>query len=485
MSRPNVVLIVLDTARADDAVYRSDDGPTMPTLEALANDGTRFTDATANAPWTMPSHGTLFTGEPPTVHGAHAAHKAFQYEPTLAGRLREAGYLTVGVSNNTWISGEFGFDRGFDAYLNSWQLYQDAVDFAGVARNRTGLLDQLRGAASEFRGNPIKNLLNLLYGKFFRKREDKGARRTNKLIQNRLDDWAAAEEPLFMFVNFLEPHLEYRPPREFATAWLPEDIPYDEAMAVNQDAWACITGEVDMSDRDFRALRGLYRAQLAYVDERLDDLLAAFADAGLREDTVFIVTGDHGEHIGERGFMDHQYSLSEALLSVPLVVTGPGFRNGGEVETPVQLADVPATILDIAGVDSPLDTLLAPKSLTDTESIPTDRPLFAEYLAPQPPLSSLRDRYECRRDLSEFDRRLRSVRRGDAKYVRGSDGSEETSAIGTDSSGATPDDATAHTEDLRHTLDAWAEALPAVTEDGSVGMNDATRERLEDLGYIQ
>lgn len=509
MTRPNLVLIVLDTARADEVFSRGPDGPAMPTLRSLAEAGTRFTDATANAPWTLPSHATLFTGETPTVHGAHAAHKYFDYSPTLAEQLDQAGYHTIAVSNNTWISGEFGFDRGFAEFLTTWRLFQDTVDFSSVARKHNGLLSQLRGVASEFRGNPVKNVLNLLYGKFFRKRRDDGAARTNRLITDRIEDWLAGPEPLFLFVNYLEPHLEYRPPRSYATAWLPDDISYDEAMAVNQDAWACITGIVEMSDRDFRALRALYRAELAYLDDQLADLLSTFTEAGAREETVFVVTGDHGEHIGEYGLMDHQYSLSRELLSVPLVVDGPRFSGGGEVSSPVQLADVPATMLDLASVGgydrsadgdpdeatSPLDTALDPRSLVDPSTLPNRRPLYAEYLAPQPPLESLRERYDPPRDISQYDRRLRAGRLGGAKLVAASDGTDSVinreagddvdTTLGAPQTGtadATVDPAV--TAELRARLESWVDTLPSVADEDTE-MDAAARARLEDLGYLQ
>lgn len=490
MTRPNVVLIALDTARADEVFREESAGPVMPTVQSLASGGTRFRDAQANAPWTLPSHATLFTGEPPTVHGAHAAHKTFEHDRPLPVRLSDAGYHTVGVSNNTWISGEFGFDRGFDEFITSWQLVQDAVDFGGVARRKTGAIDQLRGVAAAFRGNPVANVANLLYGKFFRKRRDDGARRTNRLIRDRLDRWTAGEDPLFLFVNYLEPHLEYRPPREYAQEWLPEDVSYEEASAVNQDAWAYLTGEVEMSERDFRALRGLYRAELAYLDNRLEELVASFEAAGCREDTVFVITGDHGEHIGEHDLMDHQYSLSRTLLSVPLVVAGLGFDTGREVDAPVQIGDVPQTILDLAGVEDRPQTALSARSLRDPDEIPRDRPLFAEYLAPQPQLARLRADYEVTEDLSQYDRRLRAVRVGTTQYVRGSDGSERWTSLAADGTERVPEreaspSAPTDKDHCRGVLAEWVENLPPVDADSTGAIGADARTRLEELGYLQ
>jgi arylsulfatase A-like enzyme len=479
MARPNVVLVVMDTARADAVGVGEEDTP-MPWLSEFAGEGTTHTSARANAPWTLPSHGTLFSGHHPSTHGAHAGHKSFDYEPTLASLLSESGYRTVGVSNNTWVSGEFGFDRGFDEFLSTWQLYQTSVDFGGIARRRSGALDTLKGLISEFRGNPVKNALNIVYGRFLRKRYDDGARRTNRLIEDRLAEWLT-ESPLFLFVNYLEPHLEYRPPEEFARRELPDGVTLSEAREVNQDAWAFITGAERMSDRDFEILRGLYRAELAYLDTRLRELYELFEDIGVADDTVFIVTGDHGENLGEHRLMDHQYSLHETLLRVPLVVNGGRF-DAGVTDTPVQMIDILPTVLDIAGIERPSGL---PGTPLDEPPADSERRTFAEYLAPQPAIETIRERYECRNDVDRFDRALRAVVTGDRKYVRGTDGGEWFFDLhGNPSEMEGDTDGTIDKEELRSILDGWERSQPDLQQ-GETSMRDETRARLEDLGYLQ
>jgi len=497
--RPNVVLVVMDTARAADTWPLLDDGGVSDGagLARLAARGTTYRSATANAPWTVPSHGTLFSGVHPSVHGAHADHTAFEYDPTLAGVLADAGYRTLAVSNNTWISDEFGYGRGFEEFVSTWQLFQDGVDFGQVARTESGALNKLRGVARKFSGNPVKNLANLVYGQFFRKRNDDGAARTNDIIADRLPELAAAE-PFFLFVNYLEPHLEYRPPAAIAREYLPEDLSFEEAMTVNQDAWAYITGEVEMTDREFEALHALYRAELDYLDRRIDELLDAFADAGVLEETVFVVVGDHGENVGNHGLMDHQYSLHETLLHVPMILSGPGLGDGRTVDRPVQLLDVFPTLLDLASIDD------RPKYTGESllDGVPTDRALYAEYLAPQPAVETLRERYDCRRDVDRYDRRLWAVRRDGAKRVHGSDGNQwafdlerdpgETTNLldGDDPSddpgaGDDPDDGTrAETvAELGEMLEEWVASRPSL-DASKVNVDDATQDRLEDLGYL-
>jgi arylsulfatase A-like enzyme len=473
MTPPNVVLVVMDTARADVVSIGAEQTP-MPWLSEFASEGTVFTEARSNAPWTLPSHGTLFSGQHPSTHGAHAHHKSFDYGPTLAELLSATGYTTVGISNNTWVSGEFGFDRGFDEFLTTWQLYQSSVDFGGVARRRSGALETLKGVLEEFRGNPLKNVANLVYGNFLRKRYDDGARRTNRLVEERLDDWVE-RSPLFLFVNYLEPHLEYRPPDDFAREDLPEGVTLGEAREVNQDAWAYITGTAEMSERDFEILRALYRAELRYLDTRLRELYEAFESREMADETLFVITGDHGENIGDHGLMDHQYSLHETLLHVPLVIRGEGF-DAAPVECPVQGVDVFPTILDVAGAEIPEG--LPGVSIRD--GAPGDtRETFAEYAGPQPSVSTLKDRYDCRNDVEEFDRGLRAVVTPEGKFVRGTDGTEWFDDWGT-GDGRSEN----RRDELREKLDEWEARQPPIERD-TVSMDDSTRARLEDLGYLQ
>lgn len=478
----NVVLVVMDTARAKDIRSNPE---SFSTLSDLAATGTEFTQTVANAPWTLPSHASLFSGVHPTLHGAHAAHKQFEYEETLAGILSNAGYHTAAISNNTWISGEFGFDRGFDEFVKTWQLFQDAVDFGDIAQQEVTLRAKLHGVLRKFSGNPVKNLANLLYGQFFRKRTDDGAKRTNELVRNRIDSWRERNDSLFLFVNYLEPHLEYRPPKDIAKRHLPDGISYADAMDVNQDAWAYITGEQKMADQDFDVLRALYRAEIEYLDGRIGELREIFRQANMLEDTVFVITGDHGENIGDHGLMDHQYSLHQTLLHVPLVISGAGFDTGERVEKPVQLLDVFSTILDIAGLD-PSETACVGESLCDPETLPDNRQIFSEYVAPQPAIKTLAERYDCRKDVEAYDRRLWAVQNGDMKLIEGSDGSRSLYDLAAD-----PDEtsnlATKRLdtfEELTSSLQNWKESLPQ-TKASKVGMNEQTKQRLEELGYLQ
>lgn len=236
-------------------------------------------------------------------------------------------------------------------------------------------------------------------------------------------------------------------------------------------------------------LRGLYRAELAYVDDQLAALRSALEEAGEWEDTLFVVCGDHGEHIGEHGFFGHQYNLYDTLTNVPLVLHGGPFTDGGHRRDLVQLLDLPATLLETVGIDDPaLGTQQVGQSLhPDSDADPREA-VFSEYVAPQPSIDRLEARFgEIPDRVREYDRRLRAVRTHEYKYVCGDDGFERLHHLETDPmertdvSEAEPAQVQAMRDRLEERFEPFgtSEATTAETP-----MRDGTKERLADLGYL-
>jgi arylsulfatase A-like enzyme len=496
----NVVLVVLDTARAKsvgvgplaDDRFGSSDGPLgshpTPTLTGLGAEGAAFRNAFATAPWTLPSHASVFTGTYPSEHGTHGGHTYLDDGlRTLPEAFADAGFRTVGVSNNTWITGEFGFDRGFDDLRKGWQYVQSDADMGAVVRGED-LREKLEAIRNHILdGNPLVNAANILYSEFLEPDGDDGSARATDWVA----DWVADrsdDRPFFLFCNFIEPHVAYDPPREYAERFLPEGSSYADATAIRQDPRAYDCEEYDLSDREFAMLRGLYRAELAYVDRQVDRLRTALEDAGEWEDTLFVVCGDHGEHVGEHGFFGHQYNLYDTLLHVPLVCHGGPFTGGRRRDDLVSLLDLPATLLDAAGVDDPeLREQWSSRSLHPESDADDREAVFAEYVAPQPSIERLEARFgEIPERVRGFDRRLRAVRTAEYKYVRGDDGFERLHRIRTDPrertdvADAQPERARA----LRRRLEERFDPLEAAAASGEVEMREGTKDRLADLGYL-
>jgi len=480
----NIVVIVMDTVRAVGS-----DPPTDPQglLPTISEPSTAFRQTFTSAPWTLPSHASLFTGTTPSKHGGHAGHKHLDNTlTTLPEILQNQDYDTVAVSNNTWISEEFGFERGFETFYKTWQYVQSDTDLGKIAQMENGLDMFTEAAKAVFDGNPITNITNAVYGQFFRRANDDGAARTNEWIE----DWLTSRDdsrPFFLFVNYLEPHLEYRPPKAHAKQHLPEGITYEEAMEVSQDAWGYIAGTVEMTDEDFEILRGLYRAEISYLEEKIESIIDLLKAEGEWDDTLFIVTSDHGENIGEHGLMDHQYALYDTLLHVPLYVHGGPFEDSVRDDL-VQLIDIAPTILDTLDIDVPEAREQFQGVSFHPDADQSREYVTAEYMAPQPSMDALETKIGDLPDhVYEYDRSLRAIRTDQYKYIRGSDGSHELYDIQddpgeqTDLADTKPD----VVERLDTTLDEWLDSFEQTERSKDVSMDDDTKSRLEDLGYLQ
>jgi arylsulfatase A-like enzyme len=484
----NVVLVVMDTTRMRDV-----DPETAPTLHELAAAGTGYRNAFANAPWTLPSHASLFTGLYPSEHRATGeTHWLPENRRLVQAVLRDAGYRTAAVSNNTWITEEFGFDRGFDLLQRGWELSGVAADHGDRSPDVPSGVGSGGDADSSTRAG------------------DDGARASVEWIDSWLD---GVDDPFFLFANFIEPHVAYEPPSEFAAPFLPAGWSYEDATAIRQDPRRYDADEYDLSEGELAALRGLYRGEIAYLDERLDALRRTLLRRGRWDDTVFVVVGDHGEHVGDHGFFGHQYCLSDASLRVPLVLRGGAF-DGGPTWSPelVELRDLAPTLLDVAGVDGGVREAFGGRSLHPSADAAARRFAVSEYLDPQPSPARLADRFgDLPRHVRRYDRSIRTVRSGKYRYVSRSDGTEalfeapppgrpadEAGRRGpterTDVGARQPDALTRHRAKLRDRTRADFRS-GANDDDGGGGrdgrdgrgrreMSEEASERLRDLGYL-
>lgn len=484
--RPNVLFLVMDTTRALDTAPAA---PSVtPVLSELGEAGTVYPRAFTSAPWTLPSHASMFTGTYTSRHDAHGGSPALDGRlRTLAELFRDAGYDTAGISNNTWVAEEFGLERGFDTYHRTWQRVDSETD-VGELRHARGAMEKVRLLRTLLTdGDPLATLINAVYDQLGRRGDD-GAERTTDWM----GDWVAnrdADRPFFLFANYLEPHLEYRPPRAHAEPFLPEGWSYEEAMDVPQEPRAYDVGERSLSADEAAALRGLYRGEIAYLDEQLGRLRRRLVQAGEWEDTIVVVAGDHGENIGDYGHLGHQYSISDTLLHVPLVVTGGVFSGGGANDSLVQLLDIPPTLMDAAGIEDETarQQFQGQSFHPAADADPRDR-VFAEYISPQPSVDTLEEHFdELPEEVYSFDRTLRSIRTDEWKLVRASDGDRRLYDVS-----GTPDETDDHTatapetaDRLEAELDDWVSAFDRTTSTGDVSMTDATEQRLTELGYLQ
>ena len=313
---PNVLLIILDTVRGEELSLYGFSRATTPALERWAARGVVFDAAVAPAPWTLPSHGALLTGESGERLGGGWLEPVHPASPTLAELFRGYGYQTGAfVANLLYTSYESGLTRGFLDYqdypLSFTQLLTSAPLLqTGLAQSllRARSLDQLRQAVGRFN----LHISRLPADEYV---QAETITRRFLLWQERVRD-----RPFFAFLNYFDAHGPYRSPAGFQRKWAPAGKPLER-----------------------------YDAAIAYLDAELDRVFTTLEQRGVLERTIVAVASDHGELFGEHGLHGHANALYLPLLRVPLVLRYPPRVPAGlRVATPVSLADVPATLLELA-----------------------------------------------------------------------------------------------------------------------------------------
>jgi arylsulfatase A-like enzyme len=455
MSRPNVLFVVLDTVRRDHLSCYRYDRRTSPNLERLAGDATTYEHAVSAAPWTLPSHASMFTGRYPSHHRTVSTRPHLEADqPTVAEELSAMGYTTLGFANTSFISTDRGFARGFDSYHDLQRL------------------PHLRGRYYELSREFLQLVLNYLVRgydtAYFQAEKLKTALRRT-------------DSPWFAFVNFLSAHSPYDPPPAFKErfergfdAW--DAVDPERVRGLSADAYGYMLGDIAVSDFEWDLLKRWYDGEIAYVDYLLGSLMAFLKKRGLYEDTLVIVTADHGEQFGENGLAYHNFSLSEVVLNVPLLVKWPG-NPESEVSTElISLVDLAPTILDVADVSRP-ETMQG-RSL---RSEPEPAAVFAEYAYPYPLLSGgIIRKYGDR--FGQYERALQTVRTKTHKLVRSSKGDTTLYELIDGGEQETEDEELKR--NLERRLDATLETLPEADVEGDEDLSEHTREHLRELGYL-
>ena len=361
--RPNVLWIVWDTVRADHLSLHGYARPTTRFLESWAKDARVFDDALSVAGYTLPSHASMFTGLLPSEHCTHHKHPWLGDSfTTVAELLRDAGYRTFLFSANPHVAPPPGGNlaQGFERSEHPW-----SPKWAPQAKRIV-----LSKLPPEDRSSELRQRLEASRGG--RAGSSWALKASGEIAQQATLEWLAAsdkERPWFVFLNYMEAHRPTTPARRIRERLLsPEDV--EKSYAVDRSwlpMWEYTFGLRDYSDAEIELTRATYDATLIELDELLRGLLAELEQAGELNNTVVIVTSDHGEHLGEAHMLDHQYSLHQVLLHVPLVVHYPRRVETGREARPVSTLDLFPTVLELAGVPPPAGlrtqavSLLAPQ----------------------------------------------------------------------------------------------------------------------------
>ncbi len=430
---PNVLLIVIDTARADRFTFNGYGRGTTPRLASLAREGAVYENAYSPSPWTLPAHASLFTGLFPSAHGADAGHLVLDdAHATMAEAFAAAGYDTVAYTASPWIGKSHGFHQGFDTYEEVWRVIGDTEG------------------------------------------EDMGAgliaSRVARYLDWRDENPVAGGGPFFMFINLFEPHLPYNPPEPERSRSLaapagaaaldrlrrlkhPREMPY-------------ILGFERLDPEEVRILSGLYDGEIAYVDRRIGEIVEMFRRHGILDRTIVAITSDHGEMIGEHGLLDHKLQVYEPVLRIPLVLRHPpSVAPGQRIAEPVMLQDLHPTLLGLARVKVPeraggvpAEAIVLPgvSGVKGSDRRQSAGAFMAEYARPIQFLEVIEQIYP-ETDVAAWDRTLVALRSGSEKLHWASDGRHalydlaEDAAESRDLAADRPD----RVRDLEAAVEAW------------------------------
>ncbi len=318
--RTNVLVVVIDTLRADMLGCYGSPRQATPNLDAFAGEGVLFYSAYSQSPWTLPSFASLITSTYPSQHGAVGRMEGMFYP--IRKRMRKApqsfedqGYTTAAVVNNIFLRGVFGFNDGFGSY-----------DFYPAEIKKIRRADEVTGLAIRWLNHHEK--------------EDK---------------------PFFLLLHYFDPHFAYLPPPEFRERFGGSfkgrvmDVKHPDDVR---------EGKVLMTGMDKENMHNLYCGEVAFTDREVGRLMDHLREEGILENTVVVVTSDHGEELWDHGGFEHGHTQYEELLRVPLLVRFPGKEYAGiGVRDPVRLMDVMPFLHDYLGLARP-DTFEGQSFLT-------------------------------------------------------------------------------------------------------------------------
>jgi arylsulfatase A-like enzyme len=302
--RPDILLIVIDTLRRDHLGSYGWHRDTSPSIDALASDAVRFDRAYAAAPWTQPSVATILTGLYPTAHGLTRIARLPDSLDTLPERLGRHGYATAAIVSHVLLARVYNFDQGFDEFKVAAALpTHEVISTERVTDRATESLERL----------------------------------------------ANGPDPYLLFVHYFDPHYQYRrhPEHGFSS---------DGAgrLVGGEDIETLRTIMESATPEELQFVLDVYDEEVRHTDVGVGRLLAKLRELGRYDDTLIIVTADHGEEFLDHGWLGHTRSLYEELVRVPLIIRPPAMSLGARVvESPVSLASIAPTVLELAGVESP------------------------------------------------------------------------------------------------------------------------------------
>lgn len=462
--KPNILLISIDTLRADHLSCYGHHRATTPHLDRVAEDGQMFTAAYSPAVWTPPAHASMFTGLYPSQHGVVDEYKLSSTVPTLAEILSNHGYLTCGFSNNSMVGEIVGLHRGHQYFDEVWV----GAEYSNVVSRGLGFL-----------GRKLVEVAG---------KKDEGARTTTKRALKWLSENVHGPLPFYVFIHHIDVHNPMKAPRPFRYRYLSralrEKVDMNKIWQVADNPLICLTDGLELNEDEIEVLRCIYDEELAYVDDQVGQIIRFLKEHHVLDDTLVIITADHGEHFGEHGLYSHVASLYEPVLHIPLIVRYPKrVEPGQQSDRLVQLVDILPTVLELLDISYPGAVPLHGRSLFGDD----ERPIFAEWEGRVPYF--VRNRLGERahpEDLKLYTTKQNMIREGAHKLIVRADGKRELYNLERDPQERhnLAEQEAQKVEALGRALETWLEDNRTQREGELYEISSQARRNLEGLGYI-
>ncbi|MCX7012645.1 MAG: sulfatase, partial [Candidatus Sumerlaeota bacterium] len=326
-NHPNVVIFMMDTQGARNMSCYGYRKPTTPNIDQIAREGVIFENHFVTAPWTLPVHASLFTGRYESGHGAGAQHEGLEPGlPQMGDVFTRNGYRTVVLCNNGWA-----YDGGNP--LSAGQGFEEHIRYSNP---RIAPVPPYIPSA-----NPDE--------------QDKGSFKGIGVACKWIDDNILGKsKPFLLFINCTEPHDAYTPPEPFRSRFLEEGVTYKQAFARKGGQATSTIGDKCLTLDDWMIQRSLYDGSTACLDDRIGRFVGELRERGILDDTIFIVTGDHGDVQGEQVYYAYhsQNGVWDGTVKTPLVIRYPkAFKPKTRCKQLVQINDILPTLMDLCRVE--------------------------------------------------------------------------------------------------------------------------------------
>ena len=360
---PNILLIVMDTARAKSMSLYGHRNQTTPNLERISEGANVYRRCFTTANWTIPSHASLFSGLYPSEHGSYAdTHMSLNTQlALLPWVLKKHRYITGCISSNPFLSKKFNYDFGFDVMKNLVLRFDDmgaenVKRMVAGKKRRKQLLDLMRYT---FKGKGIRDVFKAVVNWLSNpdialKNSAPLTLKTKKQILNFIERHTDAITPWFLFVNFIQCHGKYNPPEPFRYKFIKKNVRIEKKIwkFENLDYYA---GKWSLSQEEIEYMHGLYEGEILFLDSVIGQIYDYLEKSGLINKIILIITSDHGEHLGEKGHLGHSFSIYNELFHIPLIIKYPHNEVYPKEDLRLcQINDLYATILGVLNSSFPV-----------------------------------------------------------------------------------------------------------------------------------